>query len=96
MTAVSPNGKANGGPSPSTATTPGVDSEKGALEKGAVPDDVSTPSTTTQVAINDKSVDHTIDELPNGGYGWVIVVCLLGLNACTWGESQPHTAKTRT
>lgn len=24
-------------------------------------------------------------ELPNGGYGWVVVVCVLALNACTWG-----------
>lgn len=24
-------------------------------------------------------------ELPNGGYGWVVVICVLALNACTWG-----------
>lgn len=24
-------------------------------------------------------------QLPNGGYGWVVVVCILALNACTWG-----------
>ncbi len=30
--------------------------------------------------------EKAVDELPNGGYGWVIVVCILALNACTWGE----------
>lgn len=30
------------------------------------------------------------DVLPNGGYGWVIVFCLLGLNACTWGVNTSY------
>lgn len=31
--------------------------------------------------------DHDL-QVPNGGYGWVIVGCLLALNAFTWGESS--------
>jgi hypothetical protein len=27
------------------------------------------------------------EEMPNGGYGWVIVGCMMAMNACTWGES---------
>lgn len=29
--------------------------------------------------------EHEDDKLPNGGYGWVVVCCILALNACTWG-----------
>jgi MFS family permease len=34
--------------------------------------------------------EKEIDELPNGGYGWVIVVCILALNACTWGVNTTY------
>jgi hypothetical protein len=34
-----------------------------------------------------------VDELPNGGYGWVIVFSLLGLNACTWGKFKCRTGE---
>lgn len=39
------------------------------------------------------AIDPGVDEekkdgaLPNGGYGWVIVLCILLLNASTWGTS---------
>lgn len=26
------------------------------------------------------------DEIPDGGYGWVIVCCMIAMNASTWGE----------
>jgi hypothetical protein len=39
--------------------------------------------------------EKEIDELPNGGYGWVIVVCILALNACTWGEWSGAAARSR-
>lgn len=32
-------------------------------------------------------VDHSSD-VPEGGYGWVIVGCLIAINASTWGESN--------
>lgn len=38
------------------------------------------------VPLGGEEATVTSDEVPNGGYGWVIVVCLLGVNACTWGE----------
>ena len=31
--------------------------------------------------------DSADDPLPEGGYGWVIVGCLIAMNASTWGES---------
>lgn len=35
---------------------------------------------------NDLAIARTDEiELPNGGYGWVVVLCVLGVNACTWG-----------
>lgn len=42
--------------------------------------------TKVDVDVEEKEGEGEHDELPNGGYGWVIMVCLLGLNACTWGE----------
>lgn len=30
--------------------------------------------------------ERAVEALPNGGYGWVIVLCTLALNASTWGE----------
>lgn len=36
--------------------------------------------------MTDESNDEDEDELPNGGYGWIIMLCLVGLNACTWGK----------
>lgn len=39
-------------------------------------------------ALDPGVIEEHIDsggELPNGGYGWVVVVCILCLNACTWG-----------
>jgi hypothetical protein len=30
------------------------------------------------------------DTLPEGGYGWVIVGCQIGVNAVTWGRSLLH------
>ena len=32
-----------------------------------------------------EEVDHSSD-VPEGGYGWVIVGCLIAINASTWGE----------
>lgn len=26
------------------------------------------------------------DKIPDGGYGWVVMACILGSNAVTWGE----------
>lgn len=34
----------------------------------------------------DKDDETTVDVKPDGGYGWVCVVCLLFINATTWGE----------
>jgi len=51
-----------------------------------------TKSPSVHVAENEKQeAEH--DELPNGGYGWVIMFCLLGLNACTWGECRGSSAR---
>ena len=30
---------------------------------------------------------RSLDEKPNGGYGWICVLCLLSINAMTWGKS---------
>lgn len=45
------------------------------------------PSDAEVAAALDEGVaaEHADSELPNGGYGWVVVVCILALNACTWG-----------
>ena len=31
--------------------------------------------------------DDEVDIPPDGGYGWVVVACLLSMNSFTWGES---------
>lgn len=28
------------------------------------------------------------DTFPDGGYGWVCVLCVFGINVCTWGVSS--------
>jgi hypothetical protein len=28
------------------------------------------------------------DKIPDGGYGWVVMSCIVGINAVTWGKSQ--------
>ena len=38
----------------------------------------------------EQSVEQTeprLDEKPNGGYGWICVLCLLSINAMTWGKN---------
>lgn len=44
--------------------------------------------TAAALAAADPGIEEEKEEdgLPNGGYGWVIVLCILALNACTWGE----------
>ena len=34
--------------------------------------------------------DDDDDKVPDGGYGWVVVACLVAMNASTWGESFGH------
>lgn len=31
--------------------------------------------------------DPTVNDPPNGGYGWIMVISILLLNAATWGQS---------
>jgi hypothetical protein len=39
--------------------------------------------------IRGESAAGDADEpLPEGGYGWVIVGCLIAMNASTWGEHR--------
>lgn len=35
----------------------------------------------------EQSQDEAPTDPPNGGYGWVVVVAVLFLNAATWGAS---------
>jgi hypothetical protein len=55
-----------------------------------VPSTSEDTKATTTVSDIEAKEDSPVDELPNGGYGWVIVVCLLGLNACTWGVNTTY------
>lgn len=48
----------------------GRDVQSGVGEKG-------TPS--------DKEKENEKDDCPDGGYGWVVMICLVGINAVTWG-----------
>ena len=41
-------------------------------------------STIGEGVVNDHDQDHS-DEMPNGGYGWVIVGCIFMMNSVTWG-----------
>jgi hypothetical protein len=34
------------------------------------------------------------DEKPNGGYGWICVLCLLSINAMTWGKNRTLANQT--
>lgn len=43
---------------------------------------------TDRIELAEEESEH--DVLPNGGYGWVIVFSLLGLNACTWGINTTY------
>jgi hypothetical protein len=33
--------------------------------------------------------------IPDGGYGWVVVGCMVAMNACTWGEWCFSTSSVR-
>ncbi|BEJ14378.1 hypothetical protein CspHIS471_0401450 [Cutaneotrichosporon sp. HIS471] len=49
--------------------------------------------TAAALAAVDPGIEEEKEEdggLPNGGYGWVIVLCILGLNACTWGVNTTY------
>ena len=35
---------------------------------------------------DEEIAEHIPDEMPEGGYGWVIVGCMIAMNASTWGE----------
>ena len=35
---------------------------------------------------DEEAAEHIPDEMPEGGYGWVIVGCMIAMNASTWGE----------
>lgn len=32
------------------------------------------------------------DKIPDGGYGWVVMSCIVGINAVTWGKLQHRLA----
>ncbi|KAL1408576.1 hypothetical protein Q8F55_005389 [Vanrija albida] len=51
-----------------------------------VPDEENDLGATT----DETSVATDEIELPNGGYGWVVVICVLGVNACTWGVNTTY------
>lgn len=35
---------------------------------------------------DEETAEHIPDVMPEGGYGWVIVGCMIAMNASTWGE----------
>lgn len=46
------------------------------------------PNVEFPIPVNDTSPTHADEEMyvpPNGGYGWVCVVCVFLINAHTWG-----------
>lgn len=53
------------------------------FEKGHVlPDGKGSPTAGLDA---DLAVD---DEVPDGGYGWLVVACLFASNFCTWGQNS--------
>jgi hypothetical protein len=59
------------------------DSEKSSLDEQL--------ATTTQL----EKVDSVADVPPDGGYGWVVVGCLLWINANSWGVNGVSLSQLR-
>jgi hypothetical protein len=62
-------------------------------EKGTHPTVRTTPDHRNLVSHNE---DESLSTLPNGGYGWAIVVAILFLNAVTWGKKTQYLNSTCT
>jgi len=60
----------------------GSDAEKGAATGH------TNPNSESQIPVT--PTDPVSDVLPEGGYGWVIVGCQIGVNAVTWGMFSTH------
>jgi hypothetical protein len=47
--------------------------------------DVEKNDSTISPIRDEQDVEVERDVLPEGGYGWIIVACQIGVNATTWG-----------
>lgn len=52
------------------------------------------PDSTPPDEEGEETVDRTANDVPDGGYGWVVVVCLMAINASIWGEYSVHLTLT--
>lgn len=57
--------------------------EAGVTEKGTT---LQVYATSDRRDFAVRSEDESVGDMPDGGYGWVIVVAILFLNAVTWGK----------
>jgi hypothetical protein len=53
-------------------------------------DDTISPERSGQTTGGEKQLEQqqAVDEPPDGGYGWVCVVCVFLINAHTWGVNS--------
>lgn len=57
-----------------------------------VANDVPAPKDTERQA--DTTHEAISSDPPDGGYGWVVVIAIMFLNAATWGLSVPRALRS--